>query len=541
VNLEKYRALFIEEAGDHLAEMSRAVVALERHPSAGEAAAAVDSMFRMAHSIKGMAASLDYDAISALAHRLEDWLEPLRAGAEVSDAGFEVMYEALGALEEMVAQVASGGLPQAREDLIAGLASCAPHSAARRAAPAAPASGRVAGPPPPRAGRRTVRVRTDAIDRFLAAVGEVMQRHSRLEALYRSIPLWHEHREFSDELDHMEHVVRELRRRALDVRTTPLRRTLERLPRVAMELGRELGRRVAVEVSGEEVEVDCAVLDHLDDPLLHLVRNAVDHGIESPAEREAAGKDPVGHLRVVATRVPGRVRIRIEEDGRGIDVERVRRRAIARGLLPEAVAEDLPADRVCEMIFEPGISTRDQVTEVSGRGVGLDAVRRALQALGGTISVESVEGRGTAFEIELPSIVALQQIMVLEVAGERVALPLAQVKSVLALDEGVVEGVGPDAFFVWREEPIPLLALGPRLGLPVAQPEGKGTVVVLEPHGFRLGLCVDRAQSQLEVFVREVPPALAPRKLLGGVAILPDGDPVFLLEVAALTLIGEGS
>jgi two-component system chemotaxis sensor kinase CheA len=386
-----------------------------------------------------------------------------------------------------------------------------------------------------------VRVRTDAIDRFLAAVGEVMQRHSRLEALYRSIPLWHEHREFSDELDHMEHVVRELRRRALDVRTTPLRRTLERLPRVAMELGRELGRRVAVEVSGEEVEVDCAVLDHLDDPLLHLVRNAVDHGIESPAEREAAGKDPVGHLRVVATRVPGRVRIRIEEDGRGIDVERVRQRAIARGLLPEAVAEDLPADRVCEMIFEPGISTRDQVTEVSGRGVGLDAVRRALQALGGTISVESVEGRGTAFEIELPSIVALQQIMVLEVSGERVALPLAQVKSVLALDEGVVEGVGPDAFFVWREEPIPLLALGPRLGLPVAQPEGKGTVVVLEPRGFRLGLCVDRAQSQLEVFVREVPPALAPRKLLGGVAILPDGDPVFLLEVAALTLIGEGS
>jgi two-component system chemotaxis sensor kinase CheA len=541
VNLEKYRALFIEEAGDHLAEMSRAVVALERHPSAGEAAAAVDSMFRMAHSIKGMAASLDYDAISALAHRLEDWLEPLRAGAEVSDAGFEVMYEALGALEEMVAQVASGGLPQAREDLIAGLASCAPHSAARRAAPAAPASGRVTGPPPQRAGRRTVRVRTDAIDRFLAAVGEVMQRHSRLEALYRSIPLWHEHREFSDELDHMEHVVRELRRRALDVRTTPLRRTLERLPRVAMELGRELGRRVAVEVSGEEVEVDCAVLDHLDDPLLHLVRNAVDHGIESPAEREAAGKDPVGHLRVVATRVPGRVRIRIEEDGRGIDVERVRQRAIARGLLPEAVAEDLPADRVCEMIFEPGISTRDQVTEVSGRGVGLDAVRRALQALGGTISVESVEGRGTAFEIELPSIVALQQIMVLEVSGERVALPLAQVKSVLALDEGVVEGVGPDAFFVWREEPIPLLALGPRLGLPVAQPEGKGTVVVLEPRGFRLGLCVDRAQSQLEVFVREVPPALAPRKLLGGVAILPDGDPVFLLEVAALTLIGEGS
>ena len=360
-----------------------------------------------------------------------------------------------------------------------------------------------------------------------------MQGHARLEKLHRDSPYFELHGAFGDELDQLARTVRELRRRALDIRTTPVRRLLERLPRVVYDLARELGKRVRVELAGEEVEVDRGVLDHLDDALLHLVRNALDHGLESEAERIAAGKDPVGTLRLSAARVLGRLQLRIDEDGRGIDVEKVRRRAIERGLLVEMVAEDLPAERIRELIFEPGISTKDEVSEVSGRGVGLDAVKRQVEALGGTITVSSEAGRGTTFLLDLPSMVTMQRVLVLQVGGQRIALPILSIEAVLSAAEAAVERAGVDAFFMFKDEPLPLVDLGPRIGLPSA-PAGAGCVVVLEARGFKLGVLVERVVDDLEVFVRETPEPLGGLSHLGGVAILRDGAPVFLLEIGTL-------
>ncbi|MEX2208600.1 MAG: chemotaxis protein CheW [Myxococcota bacterium] len=360
-----------------------------------------------------------------------------------------------------------------------------------------------------------------------------MQGHARLEELHRDAPYWQQHGAFGDELDQLARVVRDLRRHALDIRITPVRRVLERLPRVAQDLARELGKHVRVELYGEEAEVDRAVLDHLDDSLLHLVRNAIDHGLETEAERRESGKDPVGTLRMRASRVAGRLQLRLEEDGRGIDVEKVRKRAIERGLLLDMVAEDLPAERILEFIFEPGISTRDSVSDISGRGVGLDAVKRQVEALGGTIAVASEAGKGTSFLLDLPSMVALQRVLVLQVAGERVAVPISSIEAVLSAAEAAVERAGVDAFFKLKDEPLPLVDLGPRLGLSEARATG-GCVVVLEARGFKLGLLVDRVSDDLEVFVRETPAPLRELASLGGIAILRDGAPVFLLEVGSL-------
>ena len=345
--------------------------------------------------------------------------------------------------------------------------------------------------------------------------------------------MWQLPGDFREELDGIERVVRELRRRALEIRTTPVRRVLERLPRVASELARALGKRVEVTLSGDEVEVDRAVLDHLDDPLLHLVRNAVDHGIESPAKRSLAGKDPIGRIELSAARVRGRLKVRLEDDGAGIDIEAVRRRAVERGM-PLAVAEDLPDDHVAELLFEAGMSTKDEVSTISGRGVGLDAVKRQIEALGGTLALTSGPGAGTCFEIDLPSMVALQRVIVLEVAGERVALPASRIERVLDQSEGTVEGTGGEAFFVWKDEPMPLLDLASQvMAESQALPE-RGRVLVLEHQGFRFGLLVDRVAADHEVFVRELPSVLAGRNALAGVAVLNDGQPVFLLEPGAL-------
>ncbi len=361
-----------------------------------------------------------------------------------------------------------------------------------------------------------------------------MQRQARLEELYRASPIWELSSEFREELDGMERVVRELRRRALDIRTTPVRRLLERLPRVVAELAHVLDKRVEVQLAGDEVEVDRAVLDHLDDPLLHLVRNAVDHGIESPEARERAGKDPVGKIALSAACVRGRLHLRLQDDGAGIDVEGVRRRAVELGMLPEAVAEDLSTQGLAELLFEPRMSTKDEVSAISGRGVGLDAVKQKIEALGGTLCVSSEPGQGTCFEIDLPSMVALQRVLVLELGGERVALPASRVDSVLDVSEGAIEGTGGEAFFTWKDEPMPLLDLCQHvMGRPCTAGQ-RGNVVVIETQGFRYGVLVDRVSVDQEVFVREVPGLLAGRNPLAGVAVLNDGEPVFLLEPGAL-------
>ncbi|MFQ5515111.1 MAG: chemotaxis protein CheA [Myxococcota bacterium] len=528
MDLEKYRLLFVDEATEHLAEMSRALVHLERSDAHESVADAIDTLFRMTHSIKGMAASLDYDPLSTLAHSLEDWLEPRREDARLPAASLPLLYDVIRALERMVEEVDRGAAPPVpREDLIARLA-----APSVDAPPSPSVSDASLAPPLP----RSVRIRTGVVDRFLAEVGELVQRQSRLEALQRESPLWQIPREFTDELEGMARVVRELRRRVLDMRTTPLRRVFERLPRVASELARELDKRVRVELSGDECEADRAVVDHLADPLLHLVRNAVGHGLEAPAEREAAGKSPVGEVRVAARTAGGRLVVELVDDGRGIDIERVRRRAIERGRLLEEVAEDLTPEQVCELIFEPGISTSPTVTALSGRGVGLDAVKRAIESLGGSIRVESLPAQGTRFEIELSSMAALQRVLVVEIGGERIALPVDPLEAVVPVEEGSVERAGSESFFVWKDDPIPMLDLAERLGLPTApEPSSvRGHVLIGETRGFRLALRVDRAASDLEVFVREVPPLLSGLQPLGGLAILPDGIPVFLIELSVL-------
>lgn len=526
MNLEKYRTLFVQEAGDHLVEMGRAVVALEEGVGGAQADESVDLLFRMAHSIKGMAASLEYDSIAALAHALEDCMEPLRSGGGIDPQLLQLASLAIRALEEMVGHVESDGeAPPAREQLVEWLRNPASAQLARAAVPEAPRATTA----------RAVRVRTELIDRFLASIGELLQRRGRLEELHRFAPAWEGRHALAEELDRMDHVVRELRRRALDIRTTSVRRLTERLPIVVSDLARALGKRVRFDAQGDEVEVDRAILDQLDDPLLHLVRNALDHGIELPDDRVGCGKDPVGTLRLRAWLEAGRLRLRLEDDGKGIDVEALRRKAVERGLLMEMVAEDLPPERVFDFVFEPGISTAQALTDISGRGVGMDAVKRAVEALGGTIKLESTAGAGTAIELDLPSMVALQRVLLVQVGGERVALPVGPLEAVLGAEEARVERQdGVDAFFLYKEEPLPLLDLGQQIGLPQVDGAASANVLVLEVRGFKLGLHVQRAIGNLEVYVRDVPAPLDEIAVLGGVAVLPDGAPVFLVELGVV-------
>jgi two-component system chemotaxis sensor kinase CheA len=288
-----------------------------------------------------------------------------------------------------------------------------------------------------------------------------------------------------------------------------------RLPRVVRAVAQASAKEVELVMEGEDVTIDRSLVELLADPLLHLTRNAVDHGIEKPEEREAAGKPRRATLRVSAARRTGQVRVRVSEDGRGIDRGRVLARAIARGLVSEEQAARMSEEEVHALLFRPGFSTAETITETSGRGVGLDVVQDAIRRAGGTVEIASAPGQGTSFTLRLPLTAAVQPVLLVEVGGHPYALPAARVEAVL--DGAAAPGC----------EVLPLAAV---LGLPAEEARGTGAIVIVKSGGRSFGLAVGAVQRRTDLLLRPLHPALAALPGIGGVGVLGNGEPVVVLE-----------
>ncbi len=533
MDLAKYRTIFIEESTEHFAEISRALLQLEKDP---ESAESIDVVFRMAHSIKGMAASLGYDPITELAHKLEDRMQLVRQAGRIEPRDeLSVLFRGLTALEAMVGAVReTGEAPPADPELVAALAARtgpAPEPKKKRAEPApeagrassAPAARLEAPRPPP-----TVRVNTRTLDRFLSTVGEVILNTSQVRTVSQSGAS--QNTALAEGLDRMDRVVGELQRRALELRTTPLLRILEPLPRAARDVAERSGVRVEVQLRGAELELDRSILDRLSDPLVHLLRNAVDHGIETPAERVAAGKPPVGCIAIEARREKDTIRLSVCDDGGGIDLEAVRQRAAEAGVVHPDLAADLTPEQIASLVFEPGLSTAASVSEISGRGVGMDAVRSTLESLGGSVEIATERGRGTTTTLVVPITAAVQRVLLLGVGAETVAIPIAKVERIEECPTERIERAGADAFALVDGDLVPVLDLGARIAQPGAAP-GKFTHLVLtEVRGERVALSAERVAGQQQIYVKPLPELLRGARALSGLTILGDGRPMFLLD-----------
>jgi chemotaxis protein histidine kinase CheA len=534
LDLAKYRAIFIEESAEHFAEMSGALLELEKNPASVES---IDVLFRMAHSIKGMAGSLGYDSITELSHRMEDRMQVVRtAGCIPPGEELGLLFRALAALESMVGSVAENGeAPDADSELLEALTlppgpetslPLRPEPSEPEPEPKpAPDPGLASPRPPP-----TVRVQTDTLDRFLSTVGEVILNTSQVRTASVREEGTHTP-ELSEGLDQMDRVVGELQRRALELRTTRLLRIVEPLPRAAREIAERMGKRVEVEIVGAELELDRSILDRLSDPLVHLLRNAVDHGVEAPEAREAVGKDATGRIVIEARREKDSIRISVCDDGGGIDLDRVRARAIERGVLHADLAEDMPPGEIAALIFHPGLSTKEDVSEISGRGVGMDAVKATIESLGGSVEVASDAGRGTTTSVLVPITAAVQRVLLLAVGGEVVAFPITRVERVLELASAQIERSGGDAFALIDDELVPVLDLAERAAVERdATPAELVNLVLCEVRGERVALASDRVEGQQQIYVKPVPELLANVRALAGLTIMGDGRPVFLLD-----------
>ena len=380
---------------------------------------------------------------------------------------------------------------------------------------------------------RTVRVRAELLDDFLDVAGELLLATARLREVGRTVPE-PQRREHEEGVDQLQAIAKDLHGRVMAARMTPLTLLSDQLPRAARDLARRTGKQVEVVVTGAEIEVDRALLDEIADPVLHLLRNAVDHGIESAAQRIAAGKRPTGRIEVSARRERDRVILEVADDGRGMDPEALRRAAVARGAIGAEAAAALQDADALLLSCLPGLTTVSEVTDVSGRGVGMDAVKRSAEALGGSLSIQSQPGTGTRFTLRLPLTVAIQPVLLVRVGTEVLALPVSKVHGAAEARLETLERAGGAPQLSFGGGHVPVHDLGVLLGVGPAPAAGRSSIVVTESDTGRVGLAVDQLLGQQEAVLKPLHGPLSLVPGLSAVTVLGNGRPVFVLDVARL-------
>lgn len=426
-----------------------------------------------------------------------------------------------------VTPVPSTPAPVAAAEIIAppvAIVEAAPAPAPARVAPAPIAA------PAPTAVAQTIRVDLDKLDRLVNLVGELVITQAMLAQR-----LSENNMAGISELTDLDHLTRELQESTMAIRAQPMKTVFSRVPRIIRELEGETGKRVRLEIEGEMTEVDKTVVERIGEPLTHLIRNAVDHGLETPEERLAAGKPAEGVVTLSAAHHSGRIVITVSDDGRGIDRARVRAKAVERGIiLPDAVLSD---EEIDNLIFAPGFSTAATVSNISGRGVGMDVVRKNVQALGGRIGIQSKFGSGSSFSLSLPLTLAVVDGMIVTVGDQTFVIPLSHIVESLRPTDGAVTAIGVDgAVLDVRGSYVPIYPVAEQLGLGGGERDpAHAVLIVVEADHGQAALLVDSIQDQRQVVVKSLEANYQAINGLAGATILGDGRVALIIDVDALT------
>lgn len=547
---------FLVESREALAAAEAALLDLEVDPSNEEA---VNTVFRAFHTIKGTSAFLGLGRIAAFAHDAESLLSRVRdhevpyarACADLALASSDMLRALLDVVRDAAAHGTPMRVPSGYSVLRGALATYHPaHGDApgiRAATPRAEA-GQVP-PPADEAARRTtppgegsdatIRVRTDRLDRLIDMVGELVIAQSMIMAdTELDVRVQHQ---LARKITHAGKIVRELQDVAMSMRMIELRPTFQKLARVVRDTAAKAGKEVAFTVVGDDVEIDRQLAELLRDPLVHMVRNAVVHGVEGPTEREAAGKPRAGLVRLHAYHAGGHVVFELRDDGRGLHREQLVAKAIEKGLIRSG--EGMSDSEVFSLIFAPGFTTAEQVTDLSGRGVGMDVVRRNLEAIRGRIDITSTPGQGTTFAIRLPLTLAVTDGLLVRVGQERYVVPTANIHRSFRPEPGMLSHVaGKGEVVVLRGEPMPIVRLHRLFQVPDGTEDPlQGLLVIVGEAERRTALLVDELLGQQQVVARSLGGTLGKVAGVSGGAILGDGRVGLILDVAEALSLAERS
>ena len=569
---------FLIEAQEILDRLGEQLVTLEQDPSDSEQ---LNAVFRGFHTLKGGAGFLGIQAMVNLCHAAEETLGLVRAGqAALEPLHFDAAQQSLDWLQRMLDAIGAGeDPPHAPQMLIdqfdvQGHAAPAPKPATPPAAGAAAASGgdlisddefealldqlhgdgvptTVAAPspaPPPRpqpapkpapAGKpvakaggeteQTIRVDTKRLDAIVNLVGELVLSRNRLKTLRARI----RDEELDRAVSSLDIATARLQTAVMRTRMQPVGKVFSRFPKVARDVARQLQKEVDLELVGADTELDRNLVEALADPLVHLVRNAIDHGIEVPSLREACNKPRQGHVRLSAQQEGDFVTIEIRDDGAGIDPERLRVKALEKGLIDPEAAARLSHDECLQLVFLPGFSTKAEVTDISGRGVGMDVVQSRIRELSGQITIHSDVGRGSRFVIRVPLTLAILPTLLVQAGDPVYALPLARVMEVLHAPSESLRWFDGQAVLDRQSHTLPLVDLRQWLRVdPVMAP--LLTIVVLQMGEQRFGLIVDQVRGREEVVIKPLPRAVRGLPGYAGATLIGDGRMALILDVDGL-------
>ncbi len=635
---EGYRKLFVEESRENHENIVNNLLALE---TGDDQQTAIDEIFRSAHTLKGMSASMGFDAMEHLCHSMEDVFSLIRSGRREVDASLtDLLLTCTDAIEGMLDAIESGGAPsdeqsaslvqelrafaeeegeeepspcaaprieippepaedadgrplytltvavdpsstmkdiramlllqnleelgtilattpareliedgkfdgpfevliesEAGEDALRTIASGTELSLLALSTGESPAAAPPVIPPaasdPPQVQRavkieksreiKNIRVDIQRLDRMMNLVEDLVINRGRLEQIAKK----HGIKEFDEALSMVGRSVSDLQNLMMGIRMMPLERIFNRLPRVVRDVANHDGKEVELTIEGGETELDRSMMDGLSDPLLHLIRNGVNHGIETPEIRKASGKLPKGSLRLSARRDKDNVVIEIEDDGAGIDPEKLRKKGVERGLMTAEAAANATKEELVGLLFEPGFSTAETITDISGRGVGLDVVKKTIESLKGTIKVETEVGRGTRFELVLPPTMAIIDVMMVHINGMRCAIPISNVVEVAQTRPEAIHRIGNTEAILLRDQTLPMHRLEDMFG----RAEKSNTLVVLQNNGRRCCIVVDTVDGQQEVVVKPLSNIAGNCRGISGITIPGDGDVVPVLDV----------
>jgi len=384
----------------------------------------------------------------------------------------------------------------------------------------------------------TIRVETKRLDSVMNLVGELVLGRNRLIKIGTQLEQQHESdpqvRVLSETLAQLNLVTTDLQLAVMKTRMLPIKKVFAKLPRMVRDLSQKLNKQVHLEMRGEETELDKSVADEIGDPLVHLVRNAIDHGIETPAERQAKGKAGEGHLTIAASQEGNSIVIRINDDGRGIQVEKIKEKALAKGLISEAELSTMEHREILNLIFLPGFSTAEKVTDVSGRGVGMDVVRTNIRKINGSVDLESEPGKGSQIIIKLPLTIAIIQALMVEVERSIFAIPLSTVIEAVRISRSEIKTINGREVLHLRDRVLPLIRLAQEFDIPTDSDRERFYVVVAALGDRRVGVVVDELRSQEEVVIKSIWDYLETVKGVSGATITGEGKVVLILDTSEL-------
>ncbi|HKG49171.1 MAG TPA: chemotaxis protein CheA [Actinomycetales bacterium] len=556
---------FLVESHENLDQLDRDLVQLEREPGSRELLA---SVFRTIHTIKGTSGFLAFHRLESVAHVGENLLARLRDGRLVmTPATTDALLAMVDTVRELLTSIEAHGIegsvavdavvariqrvldgdalvteavleappePCVEVPVVEPEPALVPAPVAA-AAPARPVADADESPAARRgAADASIRVDVELLDVLMRQVGELVLTGNQI---VRQASLGND-LELTRASQRLNLIASELQEGVMKTRLQSIDHLWSKLPRVVRDLGAQCGRRVRLEMVGRETELDRTLLEAVKDPLTHLVRNAVDHGLEAPEERIAAGKSPEGLLTLKAYHEGGQVVIEVTDDGAGIDPGRIAAKALEKGLRRADQLAQMGTAEILQLVFAPGFSTAAAVTNVSGRGVGMDVVKTNIESIGGTIEVESVLGTGTTCRLRIPLTLAIVASLTIECAGDRYAIPQVNLLELVALDTDkaatLIEDVGGAQVYRLRGQLLPLVRLTDVLGVASDRHDGHLVIAVLQAEGRRFGLLVDRVLNTEEIVVKPLSTRLKAIGAYSGATILGNGQVALILDVQAL-------